>query len=217
MSKKSTNYQTKIKEMIGKKFGLFFVLARGNNDKSGKPKWICVCDCGTFKAVGGTSLRVGHSTNCGCVRIQKNMVHISTLTKTHGMRNTRTYSIWRGMLNRCNNPNATGYHLYGGRGIAVCELWSKFENFYADMGEAPRGLTIDRINSDENYEPGNCRWATMKEQENNRRNNVKITYCGETRSVGDWASILGVDRGPIYRRLARGWSVEDALDKPIKK
>jgi hypothetical protein len=115
------------------------------------------------------------------------------------------------MLQRCVNPGAHAYELYGGRGIGVCERWREFENFLADMGEPPPGLTLDRIDSDGNYDPANCRWADWHEQQNNRRNNRLLTFNGETHGITEWSRRTGVYRHKIRRRLERGWPIERAL------
>jgi hypothetical protein len=127
--------------------------------------WRCDCDCGTERLVLGDSLRQGRSTNCGCVR-RANLIR--RLTK-HGMTRTRTYSAWCHMLQRCFNRNDKYYTDYGGRGISVCERWLTFTNFYADMGEAPEGMSLDRIDNNKSYGPANCRWATHAMQLANRR------------------------------------------------
>jgi len=121
------------------------------------------------------------------------------------------------MFQRCYNPNGTKYADYGGRGITVCDRWLKFENFYADMGDRPEGMEIDRFpDNDGNYEPGNCRWATRPEQMRNTRANRMITFQGRTQCLTDWANEIGVGCSTICTRLARGWSLERALTTPGK-
>jgi len=139
----------------------------------------------------------------------------------HGMKDTRTYQAWVGMKNRCLNKNNKNYADYGGRGITVCERWLTFENFYADMGNAPLGLTLDRYpNNDRNYEPGNCRWATRKEQSNNQRVSKTaklITYQGETLPLAQWAKRFGINKETINSRLSRGWTIERAFTEARSK
>lgn len=129
----------------------------------------------------------------------------------HGLSGTRTYKVWESMRKRCMNPNSNSYHRYGGRGIKTCERWNSFQNFLADMGIAPLGLSLDRINNDGNYEPDNCRWATAKEQVANSTVVNRITFLGETRSIGDWERHLRLSQGAIWHRLKSGWPIEKAL------
>ena len=137
----------------------------------------------------------------------------------HGMRHTRIYNIWRTMRQRCSNPNCINYHNYGGKGIVVCDEWDKsFEVFYewAMANGYEDGLTIDRINSNGNYEPSNCRWASYKQQANNKTSNRLVEFNGEVHTLGEWASITGIRLATIWNRLKLGWSIEDALTiKPI--
>lgn len=138
--------------------------------------------------------------------------HVMT---THGMSRTPTYITWGFMIQRCNNQRHKDYHSYGGRGISVCERWKTFENFYADMGLRPNGLTLDRINNDGNYEPGNCRWATPMQQQNNMRRNHTLSLHGETKTLSQWERSTGIKKGTILARLKYGWTAEDALTKPV--
>lgn len=142
-------------------------------------------------------------------------------SKTHGKSKTRVYRIWQRMKDRCCNQKHTSYHLYGGKGIKVCDLWvNNFEEFYKwSMGNGySDNLSIDRINSNKGYEPLNCRWATPTEQANNTNRNKYITYNGETKSYSQWAKTLGMNNSTLYDRLyRRGWSVEDAFEKEVKK
>jgi hypothetical protein len=119
------------------------------------------------------------------------------------------------MLRRCFNPNNADFKCYGGRGITVCERWKKYENFLADMGEAPAGLSIDRIDNDKGYYPGNCRWATTAEQNGNKRSTVRITANGKTKTRMEWARAIGVHPATIRYRVKRGWDpVRAATEKP---
>lgn len=145
------------------------VLSRSTNaprtDRVVTPRWLCRCDCGKTKIIRGLSLRTGKTKSCGCT-------HYAAITK-HGHNGTkgktRTYHSWDAMIQRCTNPKAGKWPYYGARGIKVCAQWRDYRQFLADMGECPPGLTIERINNDGNYEPSNCKWATMAEQSTNKR------------------------------------------------
>lgn len=126
----------------------------------------------------------------------------------------KTYASWQAMRKRCNSTWHPAYHRYGGRGIAICERWNFFQNFLEDMGERPEGMSLDRINPNKGYEPGNCRWATWKEQNNNKRNNRVIEFRGERKTLTEWAAEVGLMAATINQRLKRGWPVDRALTEP---
>lgn len=133
----------------------------------------------------------------------------------HGWpKKSRTYLSWQEMKRRCRNPKAPWFELYGGRGISVCERWDKFENFLADMGERPDGRTLERIESNGNYEPGNCRWATPGEQNRNTSRNIWVDVDGERLCVRDWATRLGLSWASVRGRLRRGWDPVRAVTEP---
>ena len=168
------------KNLIDNTYGKLIVLSYAYTNSSGNAFWVCACQCGTMIVTMGSHLNTGHTTSCGCALIDFNKI---TKTK-HGRctSSSRTYNSWHAMKDRCLTVSNKAYAGYGGRGITICDRWkNSFENFLADMGERPEGTSIDRINNDGNYEPGNCRWATAKVQANNRRAKKKIlreTYVG---------------------------------------
>ena len=168
----------------------------------------CVCDCGAEKTVAASSLKNGDTRSCGCLR---STVMREKQTK-HGAYGTPAYRSYRAMLARCKDVNHKEFANYGGRGISVCDRWvAGFEFFLSDMGKRPAGTSIDRINSDGNYEPGNCRWATSEEQAKNKKVTKTITHNGLTNTITEWGKILGIPRDRISLRLKRGKSVEQAL------
>jgi hypothetical protein len=198
------------KNLAGQKFGRLTALAREEEAPSGagiSARWMCRCDCGATTTVTSDRLTQGRTKSCGCYAIER----IAKQSTTHGMSHSSEYSIWRGMLARCSNKNLDEFPRYGGRGIKVCERWHSFENFYADMGKRPAGCTLDRVDNDGDYEPANCRWATRREQQNNRCNTARLTVAGTTRSLSQWCDVLGLARSTVRSRLERGWSDERAL------
>ncbi len=198
--------------MVGIRVGRLVVLSRGNNNEKGCACWLVRCDCGTEKSVPGTALRDGSIKSCGCYRIDE----LKGRSFRHGFSGTPSYNIWAQMRNRCSRPNVRGYKDYGGRGIKVCERWESFLNFLADMGECPPGKSIDRIDNNGNYEPGNCRWATLVEQTNNRRTNRILELGGKKMTMAQWAVLTGLKYPVIQGRLRLGWTIERTLTTPSR-
>jgi hypothetical protein len=197
-------------EIIGRKFHRLLVLESAGRSANKSILVRCRCDCGAVKVVRLCALLRSEIKSCGCLRRELSASQKSTLT--HGCSHSPTYASWAAMKFRCTNPNHVAYKHYGGRGISVCPSWSNsFANFLADLGERPVGFTLDRINPDGNYEPGNCRWVSPKIQGNNRRSNRMLRSQGLMLTVAEWSEVTGIKMTTIRERLKRGWSVERAL------
>lgn len=203
----------KMIDITGMRFGRRVVVAYAGTARRGQQNvsvWDCVCDCGKSQTVRIGSLRTAAS--CGCrQREAAAAYHTKHGHCSRSSGETRTHRIWKGMITRCTNPKSKHWLKYGARGIGVCERWRKFENFLADMGQVPPGLTLEREDNAGNYEPGNCRWATPLEQAQNTRRNNKITINGVTKILAEWARESGVHRRTIMSRLALGWDAHSAV------
>ncbi|WP_176317340.1 hypothetical protein [Burkholderia vietnamiensis] len=196
-------------ELTGRKIGRLEVLAPHRKEGIERLFYECRCECGNTCIIGAQNLRRGMTKSCGC--LQKERVRQASLK--HGMSHTSLHNTWMSMIQRCTDQNCRAYPDYGGRGIKVCDRWLTFENFLADMGLPPqKGLTLDRFpNNDGNYEPGNVRWATKKEQANNRRSSRILAFNGESMTIAQWEDRQGFRRGLINTRLQDGWTVERAI------
>ena len=157
--------RTRYVDLKGKRFGRLEVQERVTPIGVFPVKWLVVCDCGGSNIVATQNMTNGTTKSCGCLRKEIT----SEKFKTHGKHGSPTWRSWSSMKSRCTNPNVTQYDLYGGRGIKICDRWDKFENFLEDMGERPEDKSLDRIDVNGDYEPKNCRWATKKEQAQNKR------------------------------------------------
>jgi len=206
----------KFKDLTSFVYGRFTVI--GFAEKGIPSYWFCKCECGNITKISTPNIQSGHTKSCGCL----NKEVVSALKTKHGHANkgnaTVEYSTWQRMISRCCNSLNSGYNDYGGRGITVCERWQKFENFLADMGQRPsKEYSIDRIDVNGNYCPENCRWATPKEQANNKRSNRLLGFNGIVMNMTQWAEKLGVNMKTIHDRIDRyGWTIEKTLTTPSR-
>ena len=204
-----------LNNLNGIKFGRWSVIRELHRCSSGS-NWLCVCDCGATREVAGKSLRNGSSRSCGC--LQKEL--ISSRNMVHGHYHTKIYGVWSLAKDRCNNPKCKHFKDYGGRGIKMCNEWSdNFEKFYIwSLGNGySENLTIDRKDNNGNYEPGNCRWITMTDQQSNKRNNVFLTSNNKTQTVAAWSRETGVKITTLHYRIKHGWGDEGALWEKVAR
>lgn len=200
-------------DYVGKKFNRLTVLqdlpTRGSN------RYVrCICDCGVVKDYQLTAIVHGQTMSCGCYGKEQTK---KSNTK-HGRSFSGTYYSWKSARGRCLNPNNPVYHNYGGRGIKFCDRWSNFRNFLEDMGERPsKEHTLDRINTNGDYEPGNCKWSLPIEQANNKRSSRFETVGCVTLTVAQWARESGLPQGALTQRLAKGMTMAEAISKPLRK
>lgn len=203
------------KNLEGMRFGKLVAVEQAFSSPRGVV-WKCKCDCGNETNALCSALINGHKKSCGCfVKETASKVH----TK-HGKRKERIYHIWKGITQRCNNPNQPAYPKYGGRGITVCKEWEQsFEAFYKWSMENGYNdtLTIERINVNGNYCPENCCWADYKTQQNNRTNNRLITFGGKTKTLAQWSETTGISSSALLYRIKSGWSMADVLQTPLQQ
>jgi len=211
-----------VTDMSGRKFGRWLVLYRAETPayekNKGRAYWFCRCECGDERVVRGNALRNGQSLSCGCLKVDR-----TKETQTiHGQaipgHQSGAYMSWHAMIRRCLHETSSTYPRYGGRGVTVCERWNDFQKFLEDMGDRPPGMTLDRFpNGDGNYEPGNCRWATRGQQQENRKITLFYEFGGRRLNLSNWAIETGIPYKVLRVRLrALGWSVERALTTEVR-
>jgi hypothetical protein len=201
---------TKPSDWIGRTFDYITVL--GPAPFTGKPGFVhCECQCGKQWLVLGAKLKNGNTTSCGCKRTER----VVAMNSSHRMSRSPEYKSWAEMRQRCLNPKNPRFHHYGGRGISVCPRWlESFGNFFADMGLKPSSAhTLDRIDVNGNYDPSNCRWATWKQQQNNRRDTVLVEHRGEIRSVTEWSEATGIAKTSLSRYVSNGLSIAESIGR----
>lgn len=205
----------------GERHGRLVAVERVGQDRWKAALWGFRCDCGNENYVARIDqVRRGIVKSCGCLRREASAERASNRTiHGHSGRDKRSseYRSWRGMLDRCERPTTHNYARYGGRGVTVCERWHDFTNFLADMGKKPSPRhTIERIENNGNYEPGNCRWESAKEQNRNRSDNRLVTYLGWEMTIAEACERTGISRNAVDARLRRGWTPERAVTTPVK-
>lgn len=215
---KSTNCGCKrYEDLTGKRFGRWTVLGETvikiKPDGHHRRYWVCRCDCGTVREVYQRALKNGKTVSCGCYKAE-----VASQRRKHGLHNSRIYKIWNGMKNRCYLSTLEVYKYYGGRGITICDEWKDdFQNFYdwAMANGYNDTLTIDRIDVNGNYEPDNCRWTTVKVQQNNKRNNRSLQLSGGKITMSELSNISAIPYSTLRNRIEHGMSVEEASTTPI--
>lgn len=195
--------------MIGRRVGLLTIIAREHLDPKVGRIFRCECECGNITFIPQSNLLTGNTRSCGCLRRRKNDLPFA------GASRLPEYNIWTKMIARCYDHEIPEYKRYGGRGIVVCDRWrTSFSNFLEDMGRRPSTAhTLDRRDNEGNYALSNCRWATWIEQQNNRRDNQRITYQNQSLTIPQWSRLTGIPPTTIFNRLKLGWSIDQALTR----
>ena len=200
-------------DLSGQRFGRLTALSIADYRLGKSVIWICLCDCGNQKDVRAACLKNKSAKSCGCLFKEC----LPPVRYTHRMYGHPSFKVWEGMISRCKNPKNKDFALYGGRGINVCERWTDPKNFAEDMGEKPPGHSLDRIDSNGNYCPENCRWATTMEQGANKRTNRMIELNGETLHLTEWCRRLNVKPSTVLNRIHRGIDEATALTMPAQR
>lgn len=208
--------------LSGHRFGKLVAICDIGRTKRGRV-WKCRCDCGGETTSVSTYLKNGHKRSCGCLHAESAKV-AGQKQRTHGhtskdrKRTASEYHAWASMKSRCLNPNTASFKRYGARGIKVCERWMDFTNFYADMGEKPSPKhSLERLDTNGNYEPSNCVWADAFQQASTRTNVRSISAFGKIMTAAAWSRETGINATVIRNRIDSGWEPEKALRTPIRK
>lgn len=203
--------------IAGQRFGYLTVVELVASADAGQARWRCRCNCGRATVVQSQSLRNGTTKSCGCLKQQKTIDRSTKHGDSKRIDRTKEYLAWKGAKSRCFNPKAPQFQHYGGRGITMCAEWvNDFPAFLKHMGRCPPGMELDRYpNNDGNYEPGNCRWATKKQQARNQRKTQLLTYNGKTKPQVEWAEQFSIDVKTLRYRLNHNWPIDKALMTPV--
>ena len=190
-------------DRTGQRFGRLTVMSFSHTDDGGHSVWMCKCDCGNEKLIRGTHMTKGGTVSCGCQSLEK----LLKMNTTHQKMGTPEYKSWSAMKSRCLSPSNIAYPRYGGNGITICGSWlgrNGFEQFLSDMGERPPKTSLDRIDNNSGYRPDNCRWATHKEQNRNRKSNKTVDINGESMLLVEASEKFGINPQTIAQRIDRG-------------
>lgn len=199
--------------MINQTFGRLTVIDEApRRSKTRHRFWRCKCICEKVIIADGSNLRNGHTTSCGCKKIEV----AGKQSIIHGQTGSPEFVVWVGMRQRCNNPNTAAFKDYGGRGIYIDSSWNTFEQFLKDMGPRPARKTLDRIDNNGPYSKENCRWVDNYVQHNNTRKNTQFSLNGRSQTMAQWARELKIKSSTLWMRLHYGWSIERTLNTPVK-
>jgi hypothetical protein len=206
-------------DFVGRRFTWLTVLRRGETRRGSLGQslvvWVCQCDCGTTKEIPARALAAGRTQSCGCLNLEK----IRERQTVHGMHGTRAYKDWKSAKERCFNPTSDRFESYGGRGITMDPLWAEsFQAFFDHLGDCPEEYTLDRIDVNLNYAPGNCRWATDEEQANNKRGSVHVVWEGKKLTLAQCAATTGRNYQSLHKLYRRLGSITEAVNlaRPVK-
>lgn len=203
-----------VKDYAGQKIGRLLVFDLFGRSKNGALRWRCICDCGKEVIVeGGTLNKDTDKKSCGCYTKER----VTAMNYKHGSSFSKTYAAWAAMRQRCLNPNHKFYSAYGGRGITICNEWNSYLEFLQEMGEAPEGFSLDRIDNNKSYSKANCRWASSNTQQNNRRCNVKLAWEGKEYSVKELAARLGIKEALLYYWSKQKYDIQQQYSKLLKE
>ena len=211
-------YTEKHQELIGQRFNRLTILDIWKSEEKGYYMCRCRCDCGNVRENRLTYIKTGAIKSCGCIKYKYRPLPGNSKCVFDGRSTHPLHKVWNSMLDRCENPNNPMFPSYGARGISVCKEWLDFHKFveWSDsVGGKPDGYSLDRIDTNGNYCPENCRWADIETQQNNKRTNQYLTYKGETLSLSQWSRKLSLSRWAIQYRFMQGWPAEDILEIPL--
>ena len=194
----------------GDKYNKLTAVKFSHRNKKYQSYWLFKCICGKEKNICVNNVKNGGTKSCGCIKKEQDLKNLNSVK--HGMTETKIYRTWAAMKRRCLNKNNARYKDYGGRGIKVCEEWLEFENFFGDMGDKPKGKSLDRIDNNGNYCKENCRWADIFTQMNNTRRNHLLTYERKTQTIAQWSEELGINSMIILYRINKGWSIKKTFN-----